>query len=202
MRLYSYVVTDDTGFSPNPFWGFCTLADCKPAIRRTASIGDWIVGISAKARGNRLIYAMRVDEKVSFAEYFRDRRFAQKIPDYSQASIVHKCGDNIYEPLPNGAFQQLQSMHSNGEHEDADAKAHDLSGRYVLISKQFFYFGKNAPVLPAALNVLKVGRAHKNNFSSETISAFLEFVSDLKPGLNAPPTIWPRSDDSWRQGTQ
>jgi hypothetical protein len=43
MKLYSYVVTHDTGFSPNPFWGCCTLADCKPAIRRTAKIGDWVV---------------------------------------------------------------------------------------------------------------------------------------------------------------
>src|SRR5262245_31415483 len=44
VRLYSYVVARDYGFAPNPFYGFCTLATCKPDIRRTADIGDWIVG--------------------------------------------------------------------------------------------------------------------------------------------------------------
>ena len=36
MTLYSYTVAADTGFAPNPFHGFCTLACCKPGIRRTA----------------------------------------------------------------------------------------------------------------------------------------------------------------------
>ena len=32
--LFSYVVATDSGFAPNPFFGLCTLACCKPAIRR------------------------------------------------------------------------------------------------------------------------------------------------------------------------
>lgn len=40
MKLFSYIVTHDAGFAPNPFWGYCTLACCKPAIRRTANVGD------------------------------------------------------------------------------------------------------------------------------------------------------------------
>ena len=43
MELYSYVIKHDSGFAANPFCGYCTLADCKPAIRRTAKVGDWIV---------------------------------------------------------------------------------------------------------------------------------------------------------------
>ena len=61
MKLYSYIVTHDTGFSPNPFWGSCTLANCKPGIRRTAEVGDWIVGLSRKVRGNRIVFAMNVE---------------------------------------------------------------------------------------------------------------------------------------------
>ena len=34
MVIYEYVMTDDTGFAPNPFYGICTLACCKPVIRR------------------------------------------------------------------------------------------------------------------------------------------------------------------------
>jgi len=33
-RLYLYTMTYDSGFAPNPFHGICTLACCKPGIRR------------------------------------------------------------------------------------------------------------------------------------------------------------------------
>lgn len=44
LKLYSYVVARDFGFAPNPFHGYCTLATCKPDIRATASVGDWVIG--------------------------------------------------------------------------------------------------------------------------------------------------------------
>ena len=34
MKLYSYIVARDFGFAPNPFYGFCTLATCKPKIAK------------------------------------------------------------------------------------------------------------------------------------------------------------------------
>jgi hypothetical protein len=30
VRLYTYIIRFDTGFAPNPFYGFCALACCKP----------------------------------------------------------------------------------------------------------------------------------------------------------------------------
>ena len=80
MKLFSYIVTHDAGFAPNPFWGYCTLACCKPKIRKTAQKGDWIVGLSPKAKGNKIIYAMQVEEILPFEKYFHDKRFADKIP--------------------------------------------------------------------------------------------------------------------------
>jgi len=47
-RLYSYTIPIDDGAAPNPFWGTCTLAICKPAIRRTAKVGNWVVGLGSK----------------------------------------------------------------------------------------------------------------------------------------------------------
>lgn len=198
MKLYSYVVTHDTGFSPNPFWGCCTLADCKPVIRKTAETGDWIVGLSPKSDGNRIIYAMKIEKIIPFAEYYRDRQFAYKIPNYSTGKVVNKCGDNIYKPLPNGDFKQLQSMHSNGTNENPKTKAHDLVGKNVLIAKTFYYFGSKTLDLPKHLDILKVGRAHKCRFSSDIVSSFISFIKRQKVGVNAPPTSWPDSDDSWR----
>jgi hypothetical protein len=196
-KLYSYIVTHDTGFAPNPFWGCCTLANCKPAIRRTAAIGDWIVGLSPKASNNRIIYVMRVDEILSYGHYYRDPRFRLKIPDYSKSAVISKCGDNIYKPLPNGAFRQIQSMHSNGICENPTKKNRDLGGKNVLISKTFYYFGSGALQLPKKFEELIVGRSHKCRFSSELANAFIAFIADHIAGVNGPPFVWPPSDDSW-----
>ncbi len=108
MKLYSYIIIHDSGFAPNPFWGFCTLACCKPSIRRTAGKGDWVVGISSHARGNRIVYAMEVTERpLSFEEYFADPRFRQRIPNLNRKDIVYRCGDNIYRPVGRGRFEQV-----------------------------------------------------------------------------------------------
>lgn len=199
MKLYSYIVTHDTGFAPNPFWSCCTLANCKPRIRRTASVGDWIVGLSSKADGNRVVYAMRVDEIIDFATYFRDERFAAKRPDFTKSAVVCKCGDNIYEPLSNGTFRQLRSTHSNGVLEDPAKKARDLGGRNVLIGRKYVYFGSKGPELPPHLEELKVGRAHKCRYPRHVVESFITFVSQFKEGVIGRPAMWPEHDLSWRQ---
>ena len=70
-RLHSYVVARDFGFAPNPFFGFCTLATCKPKIRSVAAIGDWVIGTGSrtKQRDGHLVFAMRVSETLSFGDY-------------------------------------------------------------------------------------------------------------------------------------
>ena len=97
MRLFSYVVTGDAGFAPNPYHDFCTLAVCKPKIRKTASVGDWVIGTGSKTRGfqNRLVYAMLVTEEMTFDAYWMDPRFHRKRPDI-HGNRVQVCGDNIY----------------------------------------------------------------------------------------------------------
>ena len=97
MKLYSYVVARDYGFAPNPFFGACTLATCKPIIRRKAQIGDWIVGTGSATKGCRdhLVYAMRVAETMSFNDYWSDPRFRAKRPNL-RGSIKQAYGDNIY----------------------------------------------------------------------------------------------------------
>jgi len=199
MKLFSYIVRHDTGFAPNPFWGTCTLACCKPVIRRTAQKEDWVVGLSPKSEENRLTYAMCVDDILDFAKYYENSRFESKKPEYTTGKVIHKTGDNIYKPLPNGSFQQLRSMHSYREAENPKLKEHDLGGMNVLIAKEFYYFGGAGKELPSNLDILKVGRGHKNRFSQETISEFLTFIKTFNPDVNAHPTVWPADDDTWRQ---
>lgn len=170
MTLYAYIVKHDTGFSPNPFFGYCTLACCKAEIRRRAQVGDWIIGLTPKAQGNKVVYFMRVDQTMEFDRYWNDSRFRQKGPRHDN-DIRFRCGDNIYEPQPNGGFRQLPSMHSKGEAEAPETKAHDLGGEHALVSKTFAYFGSKAIPLPPELSPLKVGRGHKAKFSNEVNAA-------------------------------
>lgn len=152
-RIHSYVVRYDSGFAPNPFYGYCTLATCKPGIRRSASIGDWVVGSGSDAktirRGEHLVYAMRVTEVMTFDEYDADPRFAPKKP-YRNGSRKQSCGDNIYfRAMPEANWQQRDSFHSrpDGMH-NPDHVARDTSVNRVLISNDFVYFGGEGPKLP------------------------------------------------------
>ena len=42
MKYFAYILKLDSGFAPNPFYKFCTLATCKPETRKQAEVGDWI----------------------------------------------------------------------------------------------------------------------------------------------------------------
>ena len=186
-KVFSYIISHDTGFAPNPFWGRCSLACCKPAIRR--SIGNhwnpnqhnWIIGISPKHRGNELIYMMRVDDCITFPEYYV--KYPQKRPDFSKDQI-HICGDNIYKPL-NGKYEQLRSRHSKHPFRDSwsidySAMKHDLGGQFVLLSDNFIYFGKETFPLEGNLRELIPGRGHRCNFSKSVINELEELINRNK----------------------
>ncbi len=60
-----------------PFDNFCSLACCKPIIRKSANINDWIVGTGSKSSvGNdKLVYAMKITEKIDFNDYYHNSKF-------------------------------------------------------------------------------------------------------------------------------
>lgn len=156
-RIHSYVVRYDSGFAPNPFYGYCTLATCKPAIRRIADVGDWVVGSGSNdrsvQRGGHLVYAMRVTEAMTFDEYDRDPRFESKKP-YRNGSRKQSCGDNIYFRAAAGApWQQRDSFHSHPDGSlNPDHIARDTSVNRVLISNDFVYLGGEGPEFPDELH--------------------------------------------------
>ena len=136
MRVYSYIVTHDGGFAPNPFHGRLTLACCKPTIRRTAQIGDWVVGLSTG--GVRVVYAMRVAAKLPFDQYWSHPEFETKRPHWSATSNLARRGDNIYEPVDARGFLQWPSTHSHMDGtEKRETKELDLGGIYVLVASEF-----------------------------------------------------------------
>lgn len=188
MRLYSYVVARDYGFAPNPFYGYCTLATCMPVIRRTAQVGDWVVGTGSVTKGldGRLVFAMRVDETMTYNEYWADDRFARKRPNLS-GSLKQRYGDNIYHrPDPYAAWIQEDSHHS---HENGVPNrwniAHDTKTDRVLVSQTFTYWGGEGPLIPKLFRDWNgVDVVHKDRgyrvavFPDDLRDAFVQWLQD------------------------
>ena len=210
MRLFSYKLTHDTGFAPNPFWGFLTVATCKPGFRRTKCPGDWIAGFTSgqlcgdKVGEEQLIYLMKLNERIAIANYFHDPRFQRKIPDISAQKEIYLAGDNIYKPLcphPTNVndFEQLPNPH-HGE----NTKEHDILGDNVLIGTEFIYFGRNALSIPPHLRP-DVPKG-QSGYGAETCDTkrtqdFIKFVMQKTSAgrIQGVPHGWPEGDESWRE---
>jgi len=186
MKLCSYVVRRDTGFAPNPFWGYYTLAACTPNhmgihLRR----GDWIIGTGSVKRGNKLIYAMRVAEVLHFERYYTDPRFATKKP-VSSGNWRQRCGDNIYHKDELGAWQQdSQAVY----HRDEAMIKKDLKHPYVFVAEHFYYFGNEAVEIPLAYEELIWRRQGcKCKHDPGIVEGFLGWLqTSFKPGVYGKP---------------
>lgn len=172
-----YVVDRDFGFAPNPFHGVCSLATCMPRIRAKAQVGDWVIGVGgARLRATgRCVYAMRVDQAVSFNEYWQTAEYLDKRPVRNGSSVM-MVGDNIYSRLSSESpWSQLDSHHSNPDGTINPVNlAKDTSADRVLISRDFFYFGKSAPAIP---NTILEGLGYKNGIGHRKFG--MAIASDL-----------------------
>lgn len=193
--IYSYVVPRDYGFAPNPFGKYCTLATCKPGIRRSANIGDWVIGTGSDERhirmGDRLIYAMHIGEKMSFSEYWVDSRFTDKKP-VMNGSLKQKYGDNIY--CYDKMLNRLVQVNSHHSLDDGSVNARnydrDTKGHFVLISKEFWYFGQNAPEIPIEIRdyITKKGVGYKKISDENIVNDFVIWLSNnFNKGFNGRP---------------
>ena len=184
-RLYRYVVATDRGCAPNPFGGYCTLALCKPnIIRKGARVGDWVVGLWPKRWRNEftqtwITYAMRVNEVLTFDEYFNDERFQAKKP------CAMKSGDNIYCRDEKGQFIQLKN---NCHHQKNTAK--DTRVDRLLVGSLFWYFGGTQATLPVQLGyVVPARRASQYSDMTESKArAFISWLSEnYRVGIHGEP---------------
>lgn len=210
MRLFSYKMTHDSGFAPNPFGHTLTLATCKPQIRLHKSVNDWIAGFTSRTLAGhevgaeRLVYLMRVAEKLPMRDYFSDPRFQDKVPDMSARGPMAKAGDNIYCPLrPNADswadFEQLPNLnHWNRDRPNEFHHRRDVSGQYVLIADEFYYFGGNALDLPLECRpeVPRGQSGHGKNTPSKQARCFVDYIcSRFQPGRHGDPHRWPKVSD-------
>ena len=182
-NLFSYVVEHDRGHAPNPYFNDCTLCRCKYRESKSkprnlierAEIGDWVVGTGGANRKRSsghgtIVYAMRVDEKLTRQKYFHQRRFHKKKP-VGTGSYDRTLGDNLE---PQSPFEQEQ--------------------QFVLISRHFFYFGKKAISYPTKKfpHLEKRGPRYRRDFDDEFIERFVKWLTSetgYKPGKHGDPCM-------------
>jgi hypothetical protein len=193
--LFSYVIEHDLGFAPNPFHGACTLACCKPLIRKGAKLGDYILGTGAVGPNleGYLTFWMRVDEVLTFDEYWNDQRFRRKKPRMSATTYL-RYGDNIYHRGGGDTFKQEDSFHSM---EDGSVSVGDLrrdtgTTDKVLVGHDFAYWGRAGIKVPDHLTfLLKKGPGHRCRFTDEQVAAAMAWLGTLpERGYIGEPAHW------------
>lgn len=181
--LFSYIVQTDSGFAPNPYGGICTLACCKPKIRRYANVGDWIIGTSSAPENGKLIYAMQMDRGLTFDLYWAFPEYECKKPNKDNG-----CGDNIYKLGIAGDLIQVKNLSHGVKHIKSD-----ISVNRVLISKTFYYFGKESIAIPQRFSSLvQSTQGHKrikptsNNY--DVVTGFVDWLQkNFKQGVHGEP---------------
>lgn len=186
-RIFSYVLRFDDGAAPNPFWKTCTLTICKPAIRRNAKIGDWVVGTGSKnARCNdgniydlsdSVVYAMKISEIKTLQEYdlFCNTSLKKKIPKWRTNDWRLRMGDCIYDYSKTLEPSIRKSVHNEGN------RKKDLSGLNALLSNNYYYFGEEARPLPTHLRqIIKRNQGHRKIENVDLILEFEEWINQFE----------------------
>ena len=177
-RIFRYVVRVDQGGSPNPYHGWCSLAVCKPQIRRSARIGDWIIGLRSRVN-DQVVYAMRVDEVLPLADYWRDPRFRAKRPGGAGPP------DNFYRAGRGGSLMRVDNaLHG------VELAMQDISGRHALVSWHFWYFGDQSPELPTELvHLVHSGQGHSlhANRRDDDLHTLLAWLAHWPAGIHGTP---------------
>jgi hypothetical protein len=178
MELYTYCVRVDNGSAPNPFFNVCTLAICKPVIRRTAQIGDWVVGTGSSKYDmqNKIVYAMKVTDIKSMKAYdeYCQQHLIGKTPDVKSKDISRRLGDCIYQ------YQENAILMRKGVHDERN-RTRDLKGENVLLSQHFYYFGSNPMPLPSdLLKIVRNGQGHRSVANKPFVQDFENWIRSLK----------------------
>lgn len=179
--LYTYCLRYDTGAAPNPFWGLCTLVICKPKIRRAAKKGDWVVGTGSvnSPLGNisdRIVYAMKITEKMSLEEYDRFCRVQcpNKIPEWNSKDYRRCAGDCIYDFSKGDPPKMRKGVHTEQNKET------DLGGKFALLSSHFYYFGNQPKKLPENLqDIIHPRSGYRSNSNTPYVDAFISWIEGL-----------------------
>ena len=116
----------------------------------------------------------------------------------AEISRVKQVGDNIYGTIKDDDLGELPVYLCNVGHSWKDYPGDDEN---VLLSNEFYYFGKeavkisedyipNVPTRPSASGCMTVG---------EDACRFIDYIEvNYEKGVLGRPHLWPEGDDSWK----
>jgi hypothetical protein len=139
---------------------------------------------------------MHVSETMTFDQYWADRRFLCKRPNLI-GSRMNAYGDNIYSRGGDGQWMQLDSHHSlSGGEVNPVNLSDDTQTNRVLIASEFWYYGADAPLIPATFRGVGdanicTHRGHQRNFKAGLVEAFLSWLAQQPSGCLGRPDRWP-----------
>lgn len=199
MNCFRYKMDHDYGFAPNPFHGVLTLATCKGTqVRnnRHLQIGDWVIGLGSVSMGNlgRIIFAMQVDEKITFDQYWEDERFAVKKPIIN-GTLVQMYGDNCYHTVNGKVVQEPCAHRESTGVVNIEHLRRDSDGKYVLLAHRFYYFGDRCPSIPEKFTYI-LNNSRGTKFwdlagDDAKINAFIQWLDEnFGQGIHGDPCNW------------
>jgi hypothetical protein len=170
-KVFSYVVQHDTGHAPNPYFRVSALCSCKyrksprepKNVVELAEPGDWIVGtggadLTKSAGHHKLVYAMKVEQKITRGKYFRRPALDGKKPSGKEG----------------GDQSRGENLRPTDQSEDEE--------QYVLISKKHFYcFGHDAIPTPRDKfsHFEKKGPGFRSDFDADYIKRFEKWIRGI-----------------------
>jgi cephalosporin hydroxylase len=165
-KIYYYKMIVDNGGAPCVQDELLSLAICKPRIRSTINIGDFIIGFGSNALDNKLIYIAQVTGKLLNGEYYKKQ-------DYSYRD---DCLYNFHE--------EQYSRRADKKYHICKNTPHDEGNDIVLLSNNYRYFGNKSnddytnkyPLMKEILENLKQG--HKVNHDNDIFDILEKMIVD------------------------
>lgn len=198
--LYSYVVETDSGFAPNPFFGTCTLACCKPAIRRAIGVrllqrsgredvlqlraddpdyirsqNIWVIGLAGAALRDRprrsVVYAMQVTDVLDFESYFNNHPEKRPVRTPQTTSGDPAWhGDAIYTGNDPATARQLTPCTHSDGNNEDDGAKRHDLNGRYVLLSDHFLYFGKDAPYVPLEEGLHHGRGHRSNHSPETLT--------------------------------
>jgi hypothetical protein len=181
-RIMRYILQHDSGMAPCVDDGWVSLATCKPRIRGSAKVGDWVIGFRPRPEDRGLVvWAGCVSQIMEVGDYELRNRGRS---------------DAVYRARRDGGFTRLRPNY----HREEDQIRKDLSAPVLVFDrKHTWYFGNEPRMLPdSLLHLAAAGIGHRVNGVKEGDEAalLLWLRGASPPGVHGTPRDKPPSPSS------
>ena len=189
-KIFIYKLVAENGGAPCVHKGMMSLCLCKPHIRQTAEKNDWIIGMGGRDKrlpelNDRLIYIMRVTDKIQGKDYY-----APKSKYWSRPDCVYKYDDGKYSWKKGSKYHSKSHLKNDLGEQDKYERA------LCLVGNHFVYFGNGEKKNPS-IDLIKdiyngLPRDYRKNHQVEIYNRLDKYIenifNDFGKGTHGEPT--------------